>query len=269
MGGGLHLDKQSSLLLTGSLVRECTAHSSSELHDALGGAVSGTASTVRVHETAIRSCSVRVDSASASQALPASQPAPPAVAGGGAVAIVSLSALALDASTVDACSAHNLLARERAQGGALYVLDSSASLANRTLLHDNADGAGSAALFSNEASLIDYTLPLEPGTWLPASKCEVNREPCPISPVSVQVACEATRKRCSVTPGKTNVTVEGVECQPATFNRERPSCPIRSLPQASTRTSASHPSTPRVHAQSRAPGTLSPSKSARRSTCSR
>ena len=120
------------------------------------------------------------------------------------------------------CVARNLRAPGHAEGGALYAIDALASLAYRVLFRDNVGGEKSMTLSMKGTSFIDYSMPSEPGTWMPAATCVVNRNPCPETPIDVKLACKATRDQCMLTPGLTNVTVDGVLCQDATFNRERP-----------------------------------------------
>ena len=50
-------------------------------------------------------------------------------------------------------------------------------------------------------STTTYVLPAAPGHWVPAAKCEVQREPCPDGNSGIAIACRAAAASCS-----TNIT---------------------------------------------------------------
>eukprot|EP00966_Prymnesium_polylepis_P069808 1623339-Prymnesium_polylepis.1 len=144
---------------------------------------------------------------------------------GGGMSLITASTLSLTNSTIDACAADH--------GAGLHILDATVNLARGTHLSRNVGAAG-AALWIGGTSLVDYALPAPPGTWIPASQCEVYREACPENPATLKAACEASRDSCSKVAGATNVSAGGTPCQPATFNRQCRTFELRACTQVAS-----------------------------------
>eukprot|EP00966_Prymnesium_polylepis_P253326 5854982-Prymnesium_polylepis.1 len=65
--------------------------------------------------------------------------------------------------------------------------------------------------------LVEYVFPVPPGTWLAATECKVDREPCPAEPWEVAQACEAIATTSCPYIARRNASVQGVPCPDATF----------------------------------------------------
>ena len=78
-------------------------------------------------------------------------------------------------------------------------------------------------------STTTYVLPAAPGHWVPAAKCEVQREPCPDGNSGIAIACRAAAASCStnITNNVDTCNPSG-SCKPATANQP---CDWRTSPE--------------------------------------
>ena len=227
-GGALNLAGQSSVSLSACAFVACTVSGSSS---AFGGAMYvSDASTVSMTTSTIDSCvasatnnayggAIAVRSVSSLVAADVQVTACGALsagtAHGHALSVDQRSTLSLTNVLVSGCSSMSTTSK----GGALFLRDSTASLAQSTHFHSNSAAEGSA-LYLDGRFTVDYQLPAPPGTWLPATACEVYREACPTDPPDAYVACQDTFDECKTISGATNVSAaDGTPCTDASFNQ--------------------------------------------------
>ena len=211
-GGGFQLEGACSASLVSSSVSNCVATSfrdtsrggsfyvltssvsllnSSVLHavvvgrHASGGCFSLHTGDLQLHATILSNCSVR-----------AVQTGLIMTAQGGAIALFDASKGTLLSTTIEGCSATS--ATGAAFGGAIFVSDSQLYMQDRTTLrHNTASGTFSNTLgLEGEDARAEYFLPAPSGTWLPASTCRVNREPCQELPLSYNIQCKLIKEKC-------------------------------------------------------------------------
>jgi len=140
---------------------------------------------------------------------------------GGAFALYYSSIATLGDTLIERCDSSSK--NGSAHGGAVFVDASIVRFSRGTALRGNTVSAprghsfGSTLWMQGSQPLVEYVFPVPPGTWLAATECKVDREPCPAEPWEVAQACEAIATTSCPYIARRNASVQGVPCPDATF----------------------------------------------------